>query len=108
MKIIEQIKIENILPGMILGYDVKDIKGSKLMTEHTKLTENDITKLKRRGIMSVHIVRRIKLSPEQQLAHENDIRNRISKRFRQHNNVPDMEKLRKLLIEYRTGQCSDE
>jgi len=101
MKKIEQRKIDNIEPGMVLGYDLRDNKGNRLMTENTQLSENDIAKLKQRGITAIHIVHHIDLSNEQQLSIENEICDHINQRFMNHDEVPEMMKLKTLLIDYR-------
>lgn len=99
MKRIKHVSLDEIMSGMSLALDVTDTMGNVLLRKNTLLTDDHIAKLRNKNVKKAPIMMEDNVTPEQE--YEQVIR-LIEHQFRKTGNDPVMQKLKAMIVEYRT------
>lgn len=93
--------LEQLEAGMVLAQDVCDAGGGRLLTEGMELSDATIASLRRRGVDHAMVAVEESLTPEQRIAREAEIRERVERLFHKAGNDPMLLKLHATLLHYR-------
>lgn len=104
MRVIQQTPPSELEPGMVLGLDLCDAKGHRLMARGTKLTAQHITLLQKRDVASVPVEIEVVLSPEERARRETEIGAALDHQFRHVAGNPLMDRLKQVFLEYRRSK----
>ena len=101
MKKIVQIALEKAKQGEVLGVDVLDPKGNRLLAAGSELSEEARKLLYRRGIKHIGIERKEDITPEQMEIMRKEIGHRLNRQFRNVQDSVQMQKFMGILLDYR-------
>lgn len=100
MSTIKQIPLEEALPGMLLGDDLRDAAGQVLLPRGSELAESSLCSLARRGIETLAIRIEAPVDESALMARREASRQRLQHLFRQAGD-PASQELLCLMLEYR-------
>jgi hypothetical protein len=101
MKKIIRVPLGEAKAGEMLGVDALDAKGNRLMAAGNQLTEETLKLLHRRGITHINLEREQNMTPEQIEIMQQEIEERLNRRFRNVQDSTQMRKFKSILLDYR-------
>lgn len=104
MKSVVELPLEDVAAGQVLGADILDERGGRILASGAVLTEQMLDLLGRRGINAVSVTCEEKLSPAELDAKRREVAARLADMFRKVEGDPFMQEFRKILFEYRMRQ----
>jgi len=99
MKRIKHVSLDEVSPGISLALDVVDPAGNVLLRKDSLLTDANIAKLRNKKIASISICIEDNISNEQEYERVTRL---LEHQFRKMIDDPDMQKLKSIILEYRT------
>lgn len=93
--------LEQLEAGMVLAQSVCDAGGGCLLAQGAELSDATIASLRRRGVDHAMVAVEEILTPEQRIAREAEVRERVKHLFRKAGDDPMLLKLRATLLQYR-------
>jgi len=107
MKKVIETRLDQVLPGSLIGGDILDLRGNMLVKAGTTLNEALVGKLKSRGVSVVPVLHEICLTPAEINTKTVEIEQRLAQRFRAVTSEPLMRELKEQLRTFRIRGLSD-
>ncbi len=98
---IHTLALDRVVPGMVLGADLRDAHGATLLAVGTELSESHLASLQRRDVRQAVIAVRVELSEAEWETRRDEIRARVRHLFRRTGEGEADRVLYQTILEYR-------